>query len=110
MNRPAFRDGFPTLSSTIGGDFGDSPAHDDESIARNFANEFPAEERARYLEVLLGEAHRLMKNIDEHWEALAKEANRRLYTRDAARDWLVRIMTAWQEELARLRGGPASKA
>lgn len=110
MNRPTFREGYRDLASTIGAEFGDSPAHDDESLARKLASEFPAEERARYLEALLADAHRLMKNIDEHWEAMAKEANRRLYTRDAARDWLMRIMTAWQEELTRLRGGPTSKA
>lgn len=110
MNRPAFREAFPGLSSAIGGEFGDSPAHDDESLARNYASDFPADERARYLEVLLSDAQRLMKDIDQHWEAMAKEANRRLYTKDDARDWLVRIMTAWQEELTRLRGGPTSKA
>ncbi|PIR18909.1 MAG: hypothetical protein COV48_04925 [Elusimicrobia bacterium CG11_big_fil_rev_8_21_14_0_20_64_6] len=105
MNRPAFRERYPALSATIGGEFGDSAADDDEAIAHNFAAEFPPEERARYLGALLAEAHLLMDNIDEHWEAMAKEANRRLYTRDAARGWLVRITIAWQEELTRLRDG-----
>lgn len=104
MKRLAFHEGYPALSATLGGEFGDSAAHDDEAIAHRFAAEFPRDERARYLEALLSEAHRLMNNIDEHWEAVAKTANRRLNSQGAARDWLVLVITAWQEELTRLRG------
>lgn len=104
MNRRAFGEEYPVLSGNITGEFGDSPAHDDEAIARKFASDCPPQDRIHYLKSLLEEVRRFTPHLDEHWEALAQAANRRLYTRDVARDWFNRIAAVWQEELARLTG------
>lgn len=108
MNRQEFTQKYPSLGPALG-EFYDSTSADDEQNARSTRRDLPENERAQLLQRVLADAHRLMSDIDNHWEGLAHKANRQLYSRDQARDWLVRIMTAWQEELTRLRGGPASK-
>ncbi len=104
MDRYIFNEKFPALASAFGA-FCDSPAHDDEKLAREVYAGDPAKVRAGLIAEALAEAHRFMATIDQDWAVLRGEVNRRLYTRDESRDWLVRIMTAWQEELTRLRGG-----
>lgn len=107
MDRLVFNEKFPALGSAFGV-FCDSPAHDDERLAREVYSGDPPEVRAGLIADALADAHRFMATIDHDWEALRRETNRRLYTRDEARAWLMRIMTAWQQELTRLRGGSGS--
>lgn len=109
MDRYAFREKFPALTSAFGA-FLDSPSHDDETLARELYGSDPSDIRAGLLAEVLDEGHRFMASMDQNWELLQGEANRRLYTRDEALAWLMRMMTVWQEELTRLRGGNDSPA
>lgn len=104
MKSTEFYDAYPALASAFGA-FCDSPAHDDEQLAREMRSDLPADRRANLISQTLGDAHRFMPTIDQNWELLRKEVNRRLYTCDDARDWLIRITVAWQEELTRLQAG-----
>lgn len=103
MNWREFADKYPALSGTLAGDFHDSETVDDESNARNLRNDLSAGDRIDLLDELLADAHNLMANIDRDWEVMITKANRQIYNATDARAWLMRVIVAWQEELARLR-------
>lgn len=107
MDRYQFNETFPALGSAFGV-FCDSPAHDDERLAREVYSGDPPAVRAGLIADALADAHRFMTTIDRDWEVLRGETNRRLYTLDEARSWLMRVMTAWQQELTRLQSGSDS--
>lgn len=102
MDLSEFRKAYPILAATLGAEFGDSAAHDDEGIARKVASAALPAERAAYLIQLLNEAPLLLENIDDQWPLLAKDVNRRLHNKDEARKWLLRIFAVWEKELDRL--------
>lgn len=103
MNWREFSDKYPVLSGTLAGDFHDSETVDDESNARNLRNDLSTEDRIYLLDELLADARKLMANIDADWEVMIAKANRQIYNAADARAWLMRVIDAWQEELARLR-------
>ncbi len=106
MDRETFSKKFPTFSSRISVTFGDSSAHDDEKLAREMDIEASPTNRIIIISETLLEAHKFMSLLDTSWEALSDEANRNFDSPNNARRWLVRIMTAWQEELKRLQDRP----
>lgn len=103
MNKHEFSQVYPSLGPALG-EFHDSETADDERNAKETRLDLPAGERAQLLARVLADAHQLMTSIDDHWESLAQKANRQLDSRDQARDWLIRVVVSWQEELSRLQG------
>ena len=103
MDRYIFNEKFPALGSAFGA-FHDSPAHNDERLARDIYQKDPPDVRAELIGAILVEAHRFMETMEQDWAILGEEANRRLYALDETRSWFVRIIIAWQEELNRLKG------
>lgn len=106
LDKQIFLDKYPALSGTIGGSFGDAENCDDDLNARETRTDLSAADRIELLKEILAEAHRLMTNIDEDWEGVAWTVNRQqLNSRDQVRDWFLRVMVIWQEELSRLQNG-----
>lgn len=102
----AFRNKYLSLSPTLASHFYDSDnAFDDEALARSIDDDRPVEDRIEVLRELLADAHKLMANLEEDWEIMAEKANRRIHDLPAAREWLMRVVVAWQEELNRLQNG-----
>lgn len=97
-----FQDMYPFLAPTLVG-LGDSDGMDDEENARHTGFGASPADRIRILTNVLADAHRVMANIDQEWKYVSDGANRQLDTKEQTRDWLLRVMTAWREELGRLQ-------
>lgn len=105
INWKDFDEKYPGLAGELAGYFHETETVDDESNARNLRADLSDADRIDLLIELLGDAHKLMANMDEDWQVMVANANRRIYNVDDARSWLKLIMDVWQEELARLQGG-----
>ena len=103
INWNNFYEKYPGLGGELGGYFHDTETVDDESNARNLRTDLTPDDRIDLLRELMGDAHKLMANIDDDWQAMAASANRQIYNVADARAWLMRIMVVWQEELTRLQ-------
>lgn len=99
MNKREFSTLYPTLSAALGGEFQYPDGRTDEELARTLREDLSPDDRRELLRWLLDDCKKLMPNIDSQWEILSDAANRSLSTPEQARDWLTRIMAAWEHSL-----------
>lgn len=95
---------FPSFTG-LANDFSD-PVDDsleDADIARNVRKELDAKARIEVLSRLLSDSERILAGIAAEWRHLAKYVNRHFVDEAAARDWLLKMSAAWDDEQTKLR-------
>lgn len=85
-------------------DFSDPPPshQSDEETARSIRSDWPDEDRIDIFKRLLSDSDRLINSFESDWKSMRIFVNRAFTNADEAKDWLLMLRRAWQDELTRL--------
>jgi hypothetical protein len=109
MKGNEFTEKYPDLAPTLMGYF-DMSDLTDEEIAQEAVKleDRPAVHRAKVIDSLVKESHKLLLDIDRDWDAFGDVANRPFRDAQQAREWLMRILAVWEKALREIDGGKPS--
>lgn len=98
-----FETKYPNLSG-LAFDFSDPPPghQSDDETARRIRSDWPVIDRIDIFKRLLSDSDRLLFNIESDWQPLRVFVNRAFTNAAEAKEWLIEIRAAWQNELSRL--------
>lgn len=96
-----FYDRYSTLAGFLAGYFYSSSGKAEQQIALDMLDESQQDpkDRPALLRELVADTKRLISNIHSDWSVFAEVSNRPVHDSEAARAWLMGVLTVWENEL-----------